>query len=198
MSLFVDHARATALYRQLCRVPATDDGNLLEHTDDKIAEAQTEFLRWALQLARPKVLLETGTQKALFGYVVSLLLRDVVLHTLDCHPGAAQAVSVLNAGQGNVTCVLHAGDSRVTFPGLSVPAAFAWLDGSTQHEIVLSDLLQCYRLRVPYVAVDDTAYLSVRKAVDYTLDHFPYAIIENPFRENDRRGAMLLHLPERA
>jgi hypothetical protein len=196
MSLFLDHARSTELYRRLCRVPATDDGNLLEHTSDQVAEAQTEFLRWALQLARPKVLLETGTHKALFGYVVSLLLRDVVLHTLDVHPGAAEAVGALNAGQSNVSCVFHAGDSRETFPRLSVPAQFAWLDGGTEHDVVMSDLLQCYRLRVPYVAVDDTAYPSVKNAVGYVLDHFPYTVVPNPFGDKDSRGAVLLHLSE--
>jgi hypothetical protein len=194
MNLFLAHARSTDLYKQLCRVSATDDGNLLEHTSDQVAEAQTEFLRWALQLARPKVIVETRANKGLFGYFVSLLLHDVVLHTLGVHPGAAQAVKTLNAGQVNVSCIFYEGDSRVTFPRLHVQADFAWLGGGHQHDVMLSDLLQCYRLQIPYVAVEDATYPSVRKEVAYTLDHFPYAVLPNPFTPNDSRGAMLLHL----
>jgi hypothetical protein len=194
MSLFLDHVRSTDLYKELCRLSATDDGNLLEHTSDEVAEAQTEFLRWALLLARPKVIVETGTNKGLFGYLVSLLLQDIVLHTLDIHPGAAQAVKTLNAAQTKVSCIFYEGDSRVTFPQLQIHADFAWLDGGQQHDVILSDLLQCCRLQIPYVAVDYGAYPSVGKAVAYTLDHFPYTAVPNPFAANDSRGPLLLHL----
>ena len=60
MSLFLEYARSTDLYRALCHVFVSQDGNLLEQTNMIIAEAQTEFLRWALCLARPSVIIETA------------------------------------------------------------------------------------------------------------------------------------------
>ena len=84
MSLFLARARSSDRYRELCRVPATSDGNLLEGTDDGTAEAQIDFLRWAIQQARPDTVIEVGTHKGMFGYLVSLILERAVLHTWHC------------------------------------------------------------------------------------------------------------------
>jgi hypothetical protein len=197
MSQFLDHARSTDLYRRLCQIGNTGDGNLLELTDDRTAEAQTEFLRWALLLADPKVVIETGTDKGLFGYLLSLVLRQVELHTFDIRPEAVRAVDLLNKGQSQLTSFFYEGDSRATLPRFLGAAQFAWLDGSHETDVLLSDFLQCYRMAVPFVAVDDGAYPSVRMALRYILDHTPYAIVPNPFAHNDRRQAMLLHLPSK-
>jgi hypothetical protein len=192
MGLFLDYVRSTDLYRQLCELPATGEGNLLERTDDTTAEAQAEFLRWALALARPTVLLETGTNKGLFAYLVSLLLEGVKIHTLDVVPAAGRAVALLNERQDRVRCVFHAGDSRVTLPTLAIRPQFAWLDGGHATDVALSDLRQCHRLGVPYVAVDDTAYPSVWQAVEQALAELPYELVPNPYARHDSRGAVLL------
>jgi hypothetical protein len=194
MRPFLDRARATDLYRELCALPATDEGNLLERADDDVAEAQVEFLRWALGLARPRVLLEVGTHKGLFPYLVSPLLEGVEVHTVDVRPEAARAVALLNERQAAVRCVFHGGDSREVLPRLDVRPDFAWVDGGHATDVVASDLLQCHRLGVPWVAVDDTAYASVRRAVEYALAHLPCELVANPFAGWDRRGAVLLHV----
>jgi predicted O-methyltransferase YrrM len=192
MPFFLDYARSTPLYRQLCATPATSEGNLLEATDEQTAEAQTEFLRWALNLARPQVILETGTNKGLFGYLMSLVCRDVVLHTFDVHPGAAQAVQTLNSMQSNVSCLFHEGDSRATLRELRIAVQFAWIDGGHVFDVALSDLQQCYRLQVPYIAVDDTSYTCVRQAVNHLLEHTRYREVPHPFLQHDSRKAILL------
>jgi hypothetical protein len=192
MSVFLQYARSTELYRQLCAVPATDDGNLLERTSLEVGEAQIEFMRWALHLARPRSIWETGTNKGMFAYLVSLLLQDVVVHTCDTHPGSAQAIDLLNASQRRIRCVFYPGDSLQTLRRLDVRPDFAWLDGGMATDVVLGDLLQCYRLGVPYLAVDDTTFPSVRTAVDYFVEQLPYAVVHNPFAAADQRKAVLL------
>ena len=154
--------RSTDLYRQLCRLPGSGDGNLLESTDDVTAEAQTEFLRWALHRAAPHVVLEIGTNKGLFGYFLALVLRDVELHTLDCRPSGSPRRSKSSTGnRTHVRCFFHEGDSRVILPALELTPQFAWVDGNQRHRRGHgSDLLQCYRMKVPFVALDDTAYAS--------------------------------------
>ena len=196
MSLFIDYARSTPLYRSLCAIVAGEDGNLLERTDDRTAESQIEFLRWALHLANPRVVIETGTNKGLFLYVLSLISKGLAVHTFDCEPASAQAVDLVNRQQSNVVAVFHPGDSRDTLKQFDESAQFAWIDGGHETDIALSDLLHCYRLRVPYIAVDDAAYQTVRNAVDYLLQHAPYTSMPNPFSQHDRRGAMLLRLNE--
>jgi hypothetical protein len=197
MSLFLKYARATELYRALCQVPASVEGNLLEDTDDTTAEAQVEFLRWALLLAAPQVVLETGTHKGHFGYLLSLVARGLTLHTCDINPHAAQAVAQLNAGQDHVACVFHAGDSRTTLPGLDVPAQFAWVDGGHDTLVAVSDLVHCQRLRIRYVALDDTSYPPVGEALAHCLRHTAYSLVPNPFADHDKRKAVLLRLDGR-
>jgi hypothetical protein len=194
MQRFIEWARSSPLYRELCRIPGTGDGNLLERTDPLVAEAQTQFLAWALALANPQLVLEVGTDKGLFPYFMSLLLDGVEVHTVDVRKEACQAVDLLNTRQGAVHCVFHEGDSREILPRLDVRPDFAWLDGGLETDVVLSDLLQCYRLRVPYVAVDDTAYPSVRQAVEYAMTHLTCELVPNPFMANDRRQAVLMQL----
>lgn len=196
MNSFLDYAQSTDLYRALCQCGASGDGNLLERTDEPTAAAQIEFLRWAFQLSTPKVVLETGTNKGLFGYLLSLIGRGITLHTFDCDPRSAEAVALLNRSQKNVQAQFYAGDSRETVRSFSKRVDFAWVDGGHDGAIALSDLLNCYRLRVPYVAVDDTAFPSVAGAVEYLIGHAPYELIGNPFRSQDRRGALLLRLDE--
>ncbi len=194
MSLFLDHARSTDLYKALCGVLASDDGNLLERTDIKTAEAQTEFLRWALHVAGPQTIIEIGTNKGMFIYFVSLVARGVTIHTFDSDPRSAQAVELINKAQQNVVAVFHEGDSRETLREATIAAQFAWMDGGHQDDIPMSDLMGCYRLRVPFVAVDDMAFPAVRSAVEYMQQQTPYRVFGNPFMRFDRRQAVLLRL----
>jgi precorrin-6B methylase 2 len=159
-----------------------------------MAEAQIEFLRWSLALTRPRVVLEVGTNKGLFPYLVSLLLEGVEVHTVDVRPDAGRAVALLNERQQAVRCVFHEGDSREVLPRLEVRPDFAWLDGGHETDAVIGELLQCWRLGVRYVAVDDTAYPSVRQAVHYAVTHLPCEIVGNPFAAADQRKAMLLRM----
>lgn len=196
MALFLEYARSTNLFRELCQQFVSPDGNLLESTDDRTAEAQVEFLRWAIHLAQPQAIIETGTNKGFFGYFLSLIADGVVLHTFDLNPQAEKAVRVLNEKQTRVTCVFYPGDSRVALPRLNIAVQFAWIDGGHDEDIPLVDLLECYRLRVPWVAVDDTVFPAVRKAVEHLVSHMPYTIVPNPFSAFDRRQAILLRLDE--
>lgn len=196
MHPFLEFARSTDLYRSLCQRDAGGDGNLLERTDEQTAAAQLEFLRWAFQLSAPQIVLETGTNKGLFAYLLSLIGSGITLYTFDCDPRSAESVALLNRSQSRVRAHFYPGDSRETLRAFSERADFAWIDGGHDWSIALSDLLHCYRLRIPYVAVDDTAFPSVAEAVTYVVEHTPYEQLPNPFRKDDRRGALLLQLNE--
>jgi predicted O-methyltransferase YrrM len=196
MNLFAEYARGTELYRQLCGVSDSPHGNLLEHTGDQTADAQIEFLRWALHRANPKLIIETGTNKGLFAYLVSLICRDVTIHTFDADARAGVAVELINKAQKNVHVIFHKGDSRRTLAASNVEAEFAWIDGGHEGDVPLKDLMECYRLAVPYVAVDDTVCPDVGDAVQHLTEHSPYRTIVNPFQQHDKRKAVLLQLGE--
>jgi len=192
VGLFVEHVRNTALYRRLIALPSSEHGNLLHRTDDTIAEAQTEFLRWAIASARPDKVLETGTCNGMFGCFLCALPVQVELHTFDSDPRGAAAVQEINRSGSGVRAEFHCGDSRETLWGLAGDFGFAWVDGGHEDDIPMSDLLNCHRLRIPWLAVDDTVIPTVRRAVEYLTAHVPYREVPNPFAYCDRRRAVLL------
>jgi hypothetical protein len=194
MSLFVDYLRSTPLYRELCALTEYPGGNLLENTSDETAEAQTEFLRWALRLAQPASIIETGTNKGMFAYFLSQVCRGVTLHTFDVWEESAKAAAYVQNNQGNVWISFQQGDSRVTLETFGVRAGFAWIDGDHEGNGPLSDVANCARLEVPYVAMDDANEPDVQAAIDEVVRLGLYRVVANPFQQHDKRKATLLKL----
>ena len=204
MSLFLEYARSTELYKALCLSMDSPHGNLLERTSDETAEAQTEFLRWALAQCHTDAILETGTNKGLFGYFLSLIVFpskwECDLTTCDINPMSATQVAILNRGQCRVRARFVEGDTRTTLANFHYPDYFdfAWIDGGHDYDTALSDLIKCNSLKIPFIAVDDTidahepGETDVRRAVDEFCEHWMYELVPNPFAAHDSRGAVLL------
>lgn len=199
MSLFLEYARSTDLYRELCLSMDSPHGNLLERTSDETAEAQTEFLRWALAKRDVDWVLETGTNKGLFGYFLSLVKHTCELTTCDSNPICERQVRILNAGQQSVRAKFMCGDTRTTLSQLEGQYFdFAWIDGGHDYDTALSDMIKCNSLKMPFIAIDDTidahepGETDVRRAVDEFCEHWMYELVPNPFAKHDSRGAVLL------
>ncbi len=192
MGLFLDYVRSQPLYKELCTLTDSPHGNLLERTSDATAEAQTEFLRWALNLSHAVTIIETGTNKGMFGCLLSVIAyRGVLLSTIDQWDQSFRATQAIK-DSGQIAIRFHHGDSRKCLAAFKQTANFAWIDGGHEGDVPLSDLLNCHRLRVPYVAVDDTVEPDVGAAVQNVIDRGLYEIIPNPFAAHDKRNAVLL------
>jgi hypothetical protein len=63
---------------------------------------------------------ETGTNKGMFLYFLSLVCRNVTIHTFDSDPRCRRAVDLVNQAQRNVAAVFHEGDTRQTLRELNV------------------------------------------------------------------------------
>ena len=194
MHHFLNYARSTSLYRELCELFDAKDGNLLDQTNDEIASSQIEFIRWAIHLAAPRLILETGTNKGFFSYLLSLICRDVVIYTFDTDPRSARAVELINSRQNNIRAIFTVGDTRQTLQTFNVPAQFAWIDGGHSEDIPINDLTNCLRLRIQHVAIDDTVLPDVSAAVQQMVAKTPYRLLHNPFAQHDRRRAVLMQL----
>ena len=193
--LFVNYLRSQELFHRLAGVYETVEGNLLERADDRTTEAQVEAIRYAVHRARPARVLETGSNKSLFGYVLSHVTHDVVLYTFDADPRCATGVELLNAAQTNVKTVFTLGDTKQALAEFHVPEiGFAWIDGGHDAATVASDLFHAMRLAVPLIAVDDTRTMpEVANAVEAALRaNRAYRRGSNPFFEDDARGIALL------
>jgi predicted O-methyltransferase YrrM len=167
----------------------------LERADPRTTAAQIEAIRLALRLTRPRRVLETGTNKSLFGYVLSQLTRGVTLYTFDGDPRVAHGVEVLNAAQSNVRSIFTLGDTKQTLRDFDAQAIdLAWIDGGHDEATALSDLRQAARLRVPLVAIDDARTMpEVARAIEQVVgESSDYERLVNPYYAHDARGIILL------
>jgi len=118
--LYVQYLREQPLFHQLAGSYETVEGNLLERADEHTTAAQIEALRYAINLARPQSILEAGTGKSMFGYILSHLTQGVTLYTFDGDPRCVAGVELLNAVQTNVRVVLTLGDTKQTLQALDI------------------------------------------------------------------------------
>jgi predicted O-methyltransferase YrrM len=191
----LEHLRAQPLYRRLRDGFDSVEGNLLEVTDDQTATAQVEALQWAIARAAPRAVLETGTNKGYFGYLLAHITRDVTLHTFDGDPRCERQARILNEGQARVRVRFTLGDTKQTLAAFAEPdIGFAWIDGGHDEATAASDIGHAMRLGVPLIAVDDTLIMGeTARAVDSALAaHKGYQRLEHPFAAADSRGIALL------
>ena len=194
-SALLEHLRAQPLYQRLRDGFDSVEGNLLEVNDDQTATAQVEALRWAIERAAPAEVLETGTDKGYFGYVLSHLTHDVTLHTFDDDPRCEGQVRLLNDGQDRVRVAFTLGDTKETLAAFDrAGIAFAWIDGGHDEATAASDIAHAMRLGIPLIAVDDTLIMpETARAVEAALAAEPrYRRLEHPFAAADSRGIALL------
>ena len=140
--------------------------------------------------------METGTNKSLFGYLLSHLAGGVTLHTFDGDPRAARGVELLNAAQSNVRSVFTLGDTKRTLPRFDARGIdLAWIDGGHDEETAASDLRCAARAGARIVAVDDARTMpEVARALARTLEENArdYEPLVNPFYAHDARGIVFL------
>jgi predicted O-methyltransferase YrrM len=193
--LFVDYLRDQELYYQLANSYDTVEGNLLERADARTIAAQIEALQYAIRLAQPRSVLETGTGKSMFGYILSHLVHGATLYTFDGDPRCAPGVALLNAAQTNVQAVVTFGDTKQTLPTFNVSGiGLAWIDGGHDEATVLNDIQQAIRLDISLIAIDDArAMPAVASAINQALNVYStYVRLANPFYDYDARGIMFL------
>jgi predicted O-methyltransferase YrrM len=121
--------------------------NMLEDRDT-LSQLNTMY-DYITQL-QPRRILETGTNKGYFGYLLSLLLTDFELVTCDGDERSARAAELL----GPRVRFVH-GDSRLTLPQINEQFDMAWIDGGHNYEVALSDIKNAMRLDIPCIMIDD-------------------------------------------
>lgn len=170
---------------------------------DKFVEntAQKEQLRFkeeCLKKYSPRVLLETGTNKAHFCYLCKLVLPQCTIFTFDINYWSADCAQVINNHFKDGEVIFKEGCTQVTLPSFdpSLPIDFAHIDGGHDYYTALFDLGQCHRLSIPVILVDDWRSphcKKVRKAVHDFCQHFPYSVVEeNSAILDPYRGLVIL------
>ncbi|MCO5171173.1 MAG: class I SAM-dependent methyltransferase [Planctomycetes bacterium] len=175
------------------------EGSTFQNSRAGIVE-QTRFLLAALRAAAPRRVLETGTHKAHFCYLVRLACPDARIDTFGLDPESQRCVDLLNARLGPPLVTFHPGDSKATLAAFEAREPeetidFAWVDGGHDLATCSRDLEHCARLRVPHVCVDDVrGEPQVARALQaFLATHREY---EQVAFSRDQRG--IAHLRRRA
>lgn len=158
-------------------MPGCGEGGLLDMMDLR-ARTQINFLASALKRTNAKRILETGTHKAMFCYLAHLCNESVTIDTFGNRPESQKAADILNQRYNNFI-TFHFGDSRQTLSAFSPDYRidFAWVDGGHSFEVCYSDLVNCARLKIPDIAIDDYRLdASVKNAVDTFIKEYGYSI----------------------
>jgi hypothetical protein len=192
----LDSLQSTEIYRMLCDVHTSPEGNLLQNgINEKTTNAQISFFNYALNIVKSEnvegCLLETGTNKGFFGYIASTILGKRTLHTVDVNMESSKIVPILAKMGMNV--VFNHGDSTQILNDYKIdePLAFAWIDGGHKYEEALADLRNAARLGAKYIAIDDVKFFKGQVNVayiDFLTEHQEYLNIDNPYWENDDVG----------
>ncbi len=154
--------RDLPLYSALIASVRSSEGNTLEGDDERAALRLGTIIRM-LDIAKPSSVIETGTNKGLFGFILHALHPGASLCTFDTDPESANAADLLREAGLNITFTL--GDTRNTFSAWQGTADFAWIDGGHWGGVCASDIRNAMRLSVPVILADDMDIDEVRRDV---------------------------------
>ena len=172
-------------------------GNLLYDWDqapNPCMDDQLKYLWLQLKQINPSIILEVGTNEGFFCYFAHLVVPNARIVTFDnrLESDCREAVDILQAHFKQQFIKLIEGDSQETLTSFAdsrsqasdaAPIDFAWIDGSHETPVVLSDLRNCAKLKIPNLFLDDYKLtvstetslpaLNVKNAVDLFLHQHP-------------------------
>lgn len=152
-------------------------GGLLYNHKNEGMNVQLNFVLEIFDIIKPENLLEIGTGKGLFDYFILLCNPEIKITTIDTRKESAIAINLINKKFKNNIKFIH-GKSSDVLKTLKPEYDLAWVDGDHHYPNCISDLINCNRLKIKNILIDDWCEMStVRKAVlefikkgNYTMD----------------------------
>lgn len=140
--------------------------------------AHLEYKKKWLERIKPTNLLETGTNKAQFCYIVKLLFPNCKITTLDVHEWCQDTVNSVLKETGTEGITFVQGDTLQTLKNIDERFDCAWIDGGHSYEVCLSDLRECNRLGIKSILIDDFISIAeVQHAILDFVNETNYAIV---------------------
>lgn len=146
-----------------------DEGALFNWTTASSLLSQLKFHEKYLKEIQPSLILETGTHKGYYSYFAKKILPEVKIHTFGIDSGSQLCVDIINEFYNDKFITFYPGDSVKTlseFEPKNIEFDLAWVDGGHTFECAYSDLINCARLQIPNILIDDVDMLDVSSALD--------------------------------
>jgi hypothetical protein len=179
-----------------CDMQNWGPGALLYNPNENSLETQLNLINSIISEVKPSVVLETGTESGLFSYFIKCISPETKVLTFGLdesldHRGT-KCINFLNSTFGDyITYII--GDSCETLSKYNSETLiqFAWIDGGHYGDTPYKDLVNCERLSIVDICVDDYNLIpDVKKCVDRFVTDYPnYKIITTT---SDERG--IIHL----
>lgn len=138
-------------------------------------------INW-LKKIQPRTLLETGTNKAQFCYIVKLLFPNCKITTFDVHHWCKEMINMVLEETKTDGITFIEGDTLNTLKNVNDTFDCAWIDGGHSYKVCLSDLRECARLGIKNLLVDDWIFApDVKLAVLDFVKESNYKIVGESF-----------------
>ena len=158
----------------------TIEGTLFEHHSDTSTLAQLTTLVDHIRAIKPKKVIEIGTAKSYFGFLLSQNCNPgTELLTFGIDANSATGVDILNKQQDKLKVTFVKGNSNLTVSDDHFKGAdMAWIDGGHQYATAMSDIGHAMAAGVTVILVDDVRHMksvmdavndSVKKYQEYTM-----------------------------
>jgi hypothetical protein len=163
--------------------------------EEEMMKLQMNFIIKTLKNLNPNIILETGTNKANFVFLVKSILPKCTIHTFDLHEWCQYKVDAVKEYFKADDIYFYKGDTTQTLKDSklkNISFELAYVDGGHSYSVALSDLIHCANLNIKYIMVDDYNMLpEVKSAVDDFCKNNSYKIIDHCL-QNNSRGIVLL------
>lgn len=188
MNIFTNEKFSEAVMNTLNNMFVQIEGSTFQNKREETI-IQTSFIADILLGIGAKFILETGTHKANFDYFCKLILPDVKIVTFGNNAKSKDCVDYLN-GLFGTYITFFLGDTKLTLPKCQTghQIDFAWVDGGHDYNTCMSDLINCSRLNIPNICVDDYNRLVKRPVTDF-IQKTHYELIST---SSDDRGIAYL------
>lgn len=153
-----------------------DQGAIFNWTTAEALLTQLNFHKKYLNQIQPNTILETGTHKGYYSFFVKRILPKVIIHTFGIDPGSQICVDIINKHYKEKFINFYCGNSVETlskFDPEDIDFDLAWVDGGHSYECAYSDLINCARLQIPHILIDDVDMTDVAVALnDFILSEY--------------------------
>lgn len=178
--------------RLMTSSPSTEGGFICDQTENGRL-SQFSLVLNILNATKPKHIIETGTHKYLFSYFLSNFIEGFKLDTFDHSDICLKSWEIINERVPDIK--FHCGDSRERLSEFKAKDIdLAWIDGGHDYTTCYTDLMNCSRLKIPYILVDDSKNITtVSEAIkNFLAEYENYYVVKNPYWDHDDRGITVI------